>query len=147
MSYYRASRNNIRQHIRTHQQRSQNLTGTDRRIYCLTCYPRPPIIPVRFNNFWTWITHLHHARQYTEYTVVAFKAFDQNYNVPDSVLADLAEITTLLIRSVRFSNLTTLITELCFYFHSIYTETNRYSNAVTSQITTCIYNRFHNPTP
>ena len=125
MPFYGISRADIRQHSRNHQ-RNLVVNQEERRLFCLTCYPHPPTVSNQFTTFWNWINQFHQAKRYTGYTVAAFITFEQAYTNPNFSLADLAHITTLLIQSIRFTRLSVLITEICFYFHTIYTHTDGY---------------------
>ena len=126
MSSYYAPAEEVIQHYQAHHQRNP----VTKKFFCKICYKKPSRrhIPSEFDRFWTWIHTDHHATEYNGYTISSFKELQNRIDPWDYSL--FGEKATYLLESIKFLEPLTPLTELCFYFHSLFVATTGFSTRI-----------------
>ena len=144
MSFYNLSKSELKSHQRKHR---RGKTIDQREAYCIQCYPIDSIpadnIPDGFEIFWLWISVQYTAKQYTGATVAAFKVLRTEF-FTTTQLNILVGITTKILQSIKFRQITTPLLELSFYLHKLFELTNGFKSLPTDIQVTSAYQIFHN---
>ncbi|CAB4442769.1 unnamed protein product [Rhizophagus irregularis] len=147
MPYYNLLKKEIKSHQRKHR---KGKTIDQKQNYCIQCYPVKSIsadnIPDGFEVFWLWISIQYTAKEYTGATIAAFKVLKDEIasNAQSNILVS---ITTRIIQSIKFRQITTPLLELSFYLHKLFESTNGFKNLPTDIQVMNAYQLFHNIQP
>ncbi|CAB4418294.1 unnamed protein product [Rhizophagus irregularis] len=147
MPYYNLLKKEIKSHQRKHR---KGKTIDQKQNYCIQCYPVKSIsadnIPDGFEVFWLWISIQYTAKEYTGATIAAFKVLKDEIasNAQSNILVS---VTTRIIQSIKFRQITTPLLELSFYLHKLFESTNGFKNLPTDIQVTNAYQLFHNIQP
>ncbi|CAB4414668.1 unnamed protein product [Rhizophagus irregularis] len=147
MPYYNLLKKEIKSHQRKH---CKGKTIDQKQNHCIQCYPVKSIsadnIPDGFEVFWLWISIQYTAKEYTGATIAAFKVLKDEIasNAQPNILVS---ITTRIIQSIKFRQITTPLLELSFYLHKLFESTNGFKNLPTDIQVTNAYQLFHNIQP
>ena len=98
-----------------------------RQLYCNQCSPIDSIpvdnIPDGLEVFWLWISIQYTTKEYTGATIATFKVLKDEIasNAQSNILIS---VTTRIIQSIKFCQITISLLELSFYLHKLFELTN-----------------------